>query len=217
MKQNFSVEHLLTECLISGYITNYIEDKATMATGKQVAFNPLSTLLNIPDEGVNRVIKDNKTRNQIISWHQAAITRAWNIYHTIEFRPSENIVIELIKEALEEVKIIVTKDGGRMKWLKNIKTYNREAKTKSLEERICKLNKCHYDNKDHQISRIFENQNERTQQYEEEIDPIEIKMMRTICQSNEFVNKTFLNEAISEINKRSNYTFNVALNDLCEV
>ena len=79
-----------------------------MATGKQVSLNPLSTLLSIPDKGVHKIFKDHKTRNQIISWHQAAITRAWNIYHTIEFRPSENLVIELIKEALEEVKIIVT-------------------------------------------------------------------------------------------------------------
>ena len=49
MKQTFPVEHFLTECLISGFITNYIEEKTTMATGKQVSFNPLSTLLNILD------------------------------------------------------------------------------------------------------------------------------------------------------------------------
>ena len=81
---------------------------------KSFVFDPLSTILSTPDIKLKKILEDNKERNQVVSWHQIAIAKAWNLYHTIKIVPSEELIIKIITQALQEVTAVVKNNENGM-------------------------------------------------------------------------------------------------------
>ena len=99
----------------------------------------------------------------------------------------------------------MTHDGGNILWLNKIKTISREPETRSLEERICRLNRCHHDTKEHEISKIYETQeNDSLDKYEEDFDHDEFTILKHL-KNNENGKKTkLLTDACEEMRKKRN-------------
>ena len=72
------------------------------------------------------MLKDNTERNQVVSWHQTAIAKAWNLYQTIKIVPSEELIIKIITQALQEVTAVVkdNENGMSMKSQKILRFRN---------------------------------------------------------------------------------------------
>ena len=93
---------------------------------------------------------------QAVSWVQTTLVKALNFYYTNDFMPSEKLVIQIIKDAYREVRIVATQNNLRpyVCKLPLIKDFKRPRSVNPLGVKICEYRNCHSDINNHRIQEL---------------------------------------------------------------
>ena len=126
-----------------------------------------------------------KTRNQILSWVQTALVKAWNLYHTLQALPTEDLGREIIKESYQEVATIATENNQKPHLLRLPKIYNfnRPANISTISTRKCKWNRCHNDPSDHRRQQLQQRLSEDGQM-ELILEDMETQLFKELIKTN---------------------------------
>ena len=199
----FSAEHYTTECVVSVFIRQYIQEKLSVKNKRKVIFDPVAQLLTLTDPQLCRTITDKKERTQAASWLHSATVRAWNLYHTAKFFPSEHLIIEIIKEAYYEVKLVATQNYAHPEnfKLKKIMSFSRPLNLKSLEARKCEWKRCHQNPSEHRLDRLFR-QTQTSQNTVFEIEDDERILINFLKNSAEYERNSLAKIAIREFKRK---------------